>query len=66
MHDLFHQGTFQGSTPKIAYFVKSDKETTTQKDIAQGVVNIVIGFATLKPVEFIVLTIQQKTGSNGE
>ena len=29
MHDLFRQGAFQGTTPREAYFVKCDKETTT-------------------------------------
>lgn len=59
MHDLFRQGAFQGSTPKEAYFVKCDKETTTQADIDQGVVNILVGFAPMKPAEFVILKIQQ-------
>ena len=36
MHDLFRQGAFQGSTPRDAYFVKCDAETTTQNDIDHG------------------------------
>jgi phage tail sheath protein FI len=62
MHDLFRQGAFQGQTPKDAYFVKCDKETTTQNDINFGIVNIVVGFAPLKPAEFVVIKIQQITG----
>jgi phage tail sheath protein FI len=62
MHNLFRQGAFQGQTPKDAYFVKCDKETTTQNDIDLGVVNIVVGFAPLKPAEFVVITIQQIAG----
>jgi phage tail sheath protein FI len=62
MHNLFRQGAFQGQTPKDAYFVKCDKETTTQNDIDLGVVNIVVGFAPLKPAEFVVITIQQMAG----
>ena len=62
MHDLFRQGAFQGSTPREAYFVKCDKETTTQNDINLGVVNIVVGFAPLKPAEFVVIKIQQIAG----
>ena len=58
MQRLFRQGAFQGS-PRDAYFVKCDKETTTQDDINRGVVNIVVGFAPLKPAEFVVITIQQ-------
>ncbi|HEV7486147.1 MAG TPA: phage tail sheath C-terminal domain-containing protein [Thermoanaerobaculia bacterium] len=63
MHDLFRQGAFQGSTPKDAYFVKCDKETTTQSDINHGIVNIVVGFAPLKPAEFVIIKLQQIAGS---
>jgi phage tail sheath protein FI len=62
MHNLFRQGAFQGTTPKDAYFVKCDKETTTQNDINLGIVNIVIGFAPLKPAEFVIIKIQQIAG----
>jgi phage tail sheath protein FI len=62
MRDLFRKGAFQGSTPAAAYFVKCDSETTTQADINLGVVNIVVGFAPLKPAEFVVLQIQQIAG----
>ncbi|TYO63534.1 phage tail sheath family protein [Bradyrhizobium hipponense] len=63
MHNLFVQGAFQGSTPAAAYFVKCDKETTTQNDINLGIVNIHVGFAPLKPAEFVVLRIQQIAGN---
>ena len=62
MHDLFRQGAFQGNSPDKAYFVKCDSETTTQNDIDQGVVNILVGFAPLKPAEFVVIQIQQIAG----
>ncbi len=62
MNNLFRQGAFQGSTPKAAYLVKCDRETTTQNDINRGVVNVLIGFAPLKPAEFVFLTIQQLAG----
>lgn len=62
MHNLFRQGAFQGSSPREAYFVKCDSETTTQNDIDQGIVNIVVGFAPLKPAEFVVIKIQQIAG----
>lgn len=62
MHNLFRQGAFQGRTPREAYFVKCDRETTTQSDINQGIVNIVVGFAPLKPAEFVVIKIQQMAG----
>jgi phage tail sheath protein FI len=62
MNGLFRQGAFQGSTPQEAYFVKCDKETTTQADRNLGIVNIEVGFAPLKPAEFVVITIQQVVG----
>ena len=62
MHDRFRQGAFQGITPRDAYFVKCDAETTTQSDIDRGIVNILVGFAPLKPAEFVVIRIQQMAG----
>ena len=62
MHGLFRQGAFQGKTAREAYLVKCDSETTTQNDIDHGIVNIVVGFAPLKPAEFVVIQIQQLAG----
>jgi len=60
---LVTQGAFEGSTPSDAFFVKCDSETTTQADIDNGIVNIVVGFAPLRPAEFVVITIQQIVGN---
>ena len=62
MNDLFRQGAFQGQTPRDAYFVKCSSETTTQNDINKGIVNILVGFAPLKPAEFVVVKLQQIAG----
>jgi len=62
LQGLFRQGAFQGRTPREAYFVKCDRETTTQADINLGIVNIIVGFAPLKPAEFVVIQIQQIAG----
>jgi hypothetical protein len=62
MQNLFRQGAFQGTSPREAYFVKCDKETTTQTDINLGIVNIIVGFAPLKPAEFVVIKVQQMAG----
>jgi phage tail sheath protein FI len=62
MQNLFQQGAFQGSSPREAYFVKCDRETTTQNHIDLGIVNILVGFAPLKPAEFVVIKIQQMAG----
>ena len=62
MMSLFRQGAFQGTDPKDAFYVKCDKETTTPDDINKGIVNIEVGFASLKPAEFVVIKIQQIAG----
>jgi phage tail sheath protein FI len=62
LQNLFRAGAFQGNTPREAYFVKCDAGTTAQNDIDAGLVNVEIGFAPLKPAEFIVLTISTKAG----
>jgi Bacteriophage tail sheath protein len=49
-------------TPREAYFVKCDKDTTTQDDVNRGVVNVLVGFAPLKPAEFVMVKIQQMAG----
>ncbi len=63
MYDLFKQGAFQGTTPHEGYLVKCDKETTTQNDIDNGIVNILVWFAPLKPAEFVLVKIQQIAGN---
>ncbi len=63
MNRLFRQGAFQGSTPDQAYYVKCDAETTTQADRNLGIVNIEVGFAPLKPAEFVIITIKQIAGA---
>ena len=62
MQNLFRQGAFQGQSPNDAYFVKVDKETTPQNMINLGIVNIVVGFAPLKPAEFVIIKLQQMAG----
>ncbi len=62
MQNLFRQGAFQGSSPRDAYFVKCDGETTTQNDRDLGIVNVLVGFAPLKPAEFVIIQIQQIAG----
>jgi uncharacterized protein len=62
MQNLFRQGAFQGRSPREAYLVKCDRETTTKNDINLGIVNILVGFAALKPAEFVIIRIQQMAG----
>jgi phage tail sheath protein FI len=62
MTTLFRQGAFQGSSTSEAFYVKCDRDTTPQPDIDLGIVNLEVGFAPLKPAEFVVVTISQKAG----
>ena len=62
MQTLFLQGAFQGQTPQTAYFVQCDDTTNPQASINLGIVNIIVGFAPLKPAEFVVIQIQQMAG----
>ena len=59
MNNLFRVGAFQGSSPEDAFWVKCDAETTTQSDIDQGVLNVLVGFAPTQPGEFVFLKITQ-------
>ncbi|MFG2295997.1 phage tail sheath family protein [Streptomyces sp. NPDC048603] len=62
MNGLFRQGAFQGATAREAYLVKCDRENNPQNDIDRGIVNIVVGFAPLKPAEFVIIHIEQLAG----
>jgi uncharacterized protein len=62
MLGLFRQGAFQGTTPSQAFQVKCDSQTTTQDDVNNGIVNIVVAFAPLKPAEFVIIQIAQLAG----
>ena len=63
MHSLFRQGAFQGETAKQAYFVKCDRDTMTQDDLDNGRLIVLIGIATVKPAEFVIIRIGLKSGS---
>jgi phage tail sheath protein FI len=56
---LFREGAFRGITPRDAFFGRCDSSTTTQADIDAGICNIIVGFAPLRPAEFVVLRLQQ-------
>ncbi|MDT7543574.1 MAG: uncharacterized protein QOE33_3478 [Acidobacteriota bacterium] len=62
MLSLFNQGAFQGTKPSQAFLVQCDKSTTTQTDVDNGIVNVVVGFAPLKPAEFVIVKIAQLAG----
>jgi hypothetical protein len=62
MLGLFRQHAFQGDTADQAFLVQCDSTTTSQQNIDNGVVNILVGFAPLKPAEFVVIQITQLAG----
>jgi phage tail sheath protein FI len=62
MLGLFRQGAFAGTTPSQAFLVVCDNTTTTQADIDNGIVNILVGFAPLRPAEFVIVQIAQLAG----
>ncbi|SEK59316.1 hypothetical protein SAMN04515665_103126 [Blastococcus sp. DSM 46786] len=59
----FRNGAFAGATSQDAYFVKCDSDTTTPDDQVAGVVNVQVGFAPLRPAEFVIVTLSQKTAA---
>ncbi len=61
MSGLFHSGAFQGEKASDAYFVHCGLgDTMTPGDIDRGLVIVIVGFAPLKPAEFVIIRIQQK------
>ena len=61
---LFRQGAFAGATADQAFQVQCDATTTTSTDIANGIVNVIVGFAPLSPAEFVVIKIAQLAGQS--
>jgi uncharacterized protein len=62
MRGLFRQGAFQQSEARAesdSFFVICDETVNPQSEIDLGRVNVVVGFAPLKPAEFVVITITQ-------
>lgn len=65
MDGLFRAGAFQGQKSSDAYFVRCGLgDTMTQDDIDRGQVIAIVGFAPLKPAEFVIVRIQQKVGQS--
>jgi Bacteriophage tail sheath protein len=62
LHDLFLQGALRGDRPSKAFFVKCGADTMSQDDITRGVMNVVVGFAAVRPAEFVIITLRQIVG----
>ncbi|MET9019928.1 phage tail sheath subtilisin-like domain-containing protein [Actinopolymorpha sp. NPDC004070] len=68
MRGLFRQGAFQQSesgAESDSFFVLCDSTVNPQNEIDLGRVNVVVGFAPLKPAEFVVLTITHLVNGEG-
>ncbi len=63
LQQLFLQGAFAGTSPQTAYFVKCDADNNPDATVAQGIVNITVGFAPLYPAEFVIIQITQMLNS---
>jgi phage tail sheath protein FI len=59
MLGLFRAGAFAGRTPAEAFLVKCDEDTMTQDDLTNGRLVVLVGFAALKPTEFVVFRIDK-------
>jgi hypothetical protein len=63
MESLHRAGAFQPEKASDAYYVRCGLNVTmTQGDIDAGIVRLVVGFAPLKPAEFVVVQIKQIVG----
>lgn len=60
--DLFRRGAFQGAVPRDAFFVRCGAETSAPADIGGGTLDLEVGFAPLRPAEFIVLRVRLSAG----
>lgn len=60
--NLWRQGALVGEKPEQAYFVTCDRTTMTQTEIDEGFVNVLVGFAPIKPAEFVIVRVRQRAG----
>jgi phage tail sheath protein FI len=66
LYNEWFNGRLLGSSPKEAYFVRCDRSTMTQNDLDYGRLVCLVGVAPLKPAEFVIFRIGQKTAdANG-
>jgi phage tail sheath protein FI len=65
LHDLFRAGAFAGGSERDAWFLRCDATTMTPADIAAGRLKVEIGFAAVRPAEFIVLRLGLWTREHG-
>ena len=57
----WQNGALLGDKPEKAFFVRCDRSTMTQNDLDNGRLVCLIGVAIIKPAEFVIFSIGQKT-----
>ena len=62
---MWRGGSLAGSVPSEAFFVNIGRDTMSQDDIDNGRLICVIGVAPVKPAEFVIFRISQKTSDSG-
>jgi Bacteriophage tail sheath protein len=60
LHELHRAGAFHGQGAREAYFVRCDRDTVTQHDLEVGEFTVQVGFAPMRPAEFIVLQVRAR------
>ncbi|XID90235.1 phage tail sheath family protein [Paenibacillaceae bacterium WGS1546] len=60
---VWRAGALMGNSPSEAFFIDIGRSTMTQDDIDNGRLICVIGVAPVKPAEFVIFRITQKTGA---
>ena len=60
LHTLLRQGALVGATDRDAFMVRCDATTTTAEDVAAGRLVVVVGFAPVRPTEFVTLRITRQ------
>jgi phage tail sheath protein FI len=58
---VWHDGALLGASPEDAFFVEVGPTTMTQEDIDNGRLIVLVGIAPVKPAEFVIFRISQKT-----
>lgn len=61
LYNEWVSGALLGGSPKEAFFVRCDRSTMTQNDLDNGRLICLIGVAAIKPAEFVIFRIGQKT-----
>ncbi|HWK89607.1 MAG TPA: phage tail sheath C-terminal domain-containing protein, partial [Longimicrobium sp.] len=61
LYNEWRNGALLGTDPKEAYFVRCDRSTMTQNDLDNGRLVCLVGVAAIKPAEFVIFRIGQKT-----